>query len=243
MIKKFLLLIFLSSSISASNIPSNESTTGTALTLRHFHTFSSIFKSLTEVNIEKENELTTKKEFQFGIRARIHNNIKLSSYFKRAYGQRHLDDWTVENSNWHWKDSSDRGENILGVGVSLRELFDVNILEFRTTLERNFESSQSTLKLRPGITHIFLRKGSPFINFFLQYEVYFPINFHEETVYKSGIYTGALYHWKKNIKPGFFVKITRTKWTNSQTAISRNVPTYLSTDSKTIFGFNINLYY
>lgn len=243
MIKTLFLLLLISESIIASNIPKDESSTGLGLSLRHFHKFSATTKSLIEMNIEKENELTTRKEFKIGARYRLHQNIKVSAYFKRSYGVRHQNDWIKENGSWVWLNSSDRGENTFGTDLSYRTIYQDNILELRSTLERNLFNDQTTIKIRPGITHLFLKTGSPFINLFLQYEAYFPLNYHEKKIYKHGIYSGILYHWRDMIKPGLFIKFTKSTWNNSDDASIRNVPNYEVTESSTVFGTSINFYY
>ncbi|GEM_PF-4267457 len=243
MTRVLILTFLISLSSYASNTPESESSIGAGLSLRHFHKFSPLIKSLIELNIEPENSTTTKKELQLGARFRLHQNIKVSGYYRNSYGLRHQDDWIKENNIWKWIDSSKRRESILGTNIILRAVYLDNILELRTSLERNFHNQQNTMKIRPGITHLFMNSGSPFINLFLQYEAYFPLNYHEKLIYKHGLYTGMLYHWKKWIKPGLFLKYTTTVWQNSEDAISRNVPSYNISDTSTIIGVNINFYY
>lgn len=243
MIKILALFSLINGSILASNSPQDESTTGLGLSLRNFHKFTPKIKSLLEINIEKENELTTRKEFKLGARYRLHQNIKASAYFKRSYGLRHENDWIKVDHTWLWFNSSDRGENTFGTDLSYRTIFKDNIIELRAKLERNLFNDNTVITLRPGITHLFLKNGSPFINLYLQYEAYFPMNFHEKMIYKHGIYSGILYHWSNMIKPGLFIKYTKSSWNNSNEAQSRNVPNYEVAETSTIFGLSINFYY
>lgn len=237
-----ILSIFISNTL-ASNTPNSESSSGGALHIRHFHKFSSKLKSISELSLSREHEHTSSKTASFGLRYRIHTNIKLSTYYKFAQGLRHQDDWIKEQGSWLWRDSSSRSENIFGLSASIKEILNSNIFELRSTLERNFYNDHNLLKLRPGVTHLFMKDGSPFLNAFLQYEMYLPLNFHEETIYKHGVYTGLLYHYNSTVKPGIFFKIIKSKWTNSSEAIKRNVPTYSLEDTSKVFGLNINLYY
>ena len=243
MIKWITIFFCISTSSFASKVPLNEKSAGVSANLKHFHRFSPSIKSLVELNTGKENKLSQRRDFKLGLRARIHKNVKISAYYQRSYGLRHQNDWIVKDGKWHWIDSSDRGENIFGTSISLKELVSLNILEFKTSIERNFKNNHNTLKLRPGITHIFLNDGSPFINIFLQYEAYFPLNYHDELIYKKGIYSGVLYHWRKNIKPGLFFKVTESTWSNSDTAISKGVEAYKVKDRNSSIGLTLNLYY
>ncbi|CBW25860.1 putative exported protein [Halobacteriovorax marinus SJ] len=240
MIKKVILLLLLSSMAWSSNIPKEASKTDPSLVLRHFHKFNSKVKSLITFSLK---EGSSDKDLSLSLRYRLHSNFHIATNFKRSYGLRHDDDWVKENGVWKWKETKTRGENIFGVHLNAKKIFQDNIFELRTTIERNNSNSNNTLILRPGVTHIFFKGGAPIINIYARYALYLPMNFSEETIYKQSLYAGVTYHYNSFFKPGLFFKRTSTKWTNSKNAKELQVPSYSVAESTNSIGLALNFYY
>ncbi|MBT7608960.1 MAG: hypothetical protein HN576_04345 [Bacteriovoracaceae bacterium] len=249
MTKICLALSFLISvAASADHAPSNNSPSmGQAAVVRFFYKtpkFSNLieYKQHTEVDTQKESGLT------LGSRYRLHRNFKAGLFFSRRQGLRHDDDWVKDNNNdWVWQNTNNRAENFVIFELSPRMLLPFLsgktwVFEFRMRGERNLENDHNSLKLKPGLTYFWLKNGAPFMNFFLQYEAYLPLNYGTETIYQTWIYTGFLFHWSKRFKPGLFFTKYEKKWGPSATFnTSSPGETYLVTESSSILGLSLNI--
>lgn len=195
-----------------------------------------------DVNTRKENSLT------LGTRYRLHRNFKIGAFFSRRQGQRHDDDWIDDGSgNWFWRNTNNRSENYAILELAPRFLADFLpgkkwVFEFRIRGENNFDNKQNTLKLKPGLTYFWFKEGKPFMNLFLQYEAYLPLNYGEETIYETWIYTGLLFHWSERFKPGLFFTKYNRKWTTSARArAARPTQPYLTELDGSFIGVNLNI--
>ena len=114
------------------------------------------------------------------------------------------------------------------------------IAEFRTLLETNFYNDDHTLKFRPGLTHIYMGKKGPLFNFFLQTEVYIPLNYGRETIYEKWLYLGGLYHYSKFFKPGLFFTMYEKKWSSTDEFFIIKNDRYTNTEKGSMFGLTLN---
>jgi hypothetical protein len=200
------------------------------------------YKQQTEIASQKESSLT------LGSRYRLHRNFKLGLFFSRRQGLRHDDDWILDStSDWVWQNTNNRAENFVIIELSPRMLMPFLpgkrwVFEFRTRGERNLENDHNTLKLKPGLTYFWLKEGAPFMNFFLQYEAYLPLNYGIESIYQSWIYTGFLFHWSNRFKPGLFFTKYEKKWGPSALFETKKAgETYTNTESGSILGLSLNI--
>jgi len=244
MIKKFLFIFLLSSNIFAGGVPAeNETGLNSKVILRHFHKFSPKINSLLEYNWSKEELLRKEQSIKLGFKYRIHNNVKLGLFYKKAYGLRHDDDWVWQNAKWKWNETNSRGENFLIAEAGYKRLVDKFILETRLTYEHNFFNDHDAIKIRPGFTYLVLDQGAAFINLFLNYEAYLPLNFSEKSIYEHWIYTGLLYHYSDVIKPGVFYNYKKGYWTSSKDFKARNSSSYEVSSNSHYLGVSLNIYY
>jgi hypothetical protein len=250
MIKAYFLLFLLSAPqyLYASNLPSDSSSSlGQAGVIRLFYKSSGFvslikYKQQTRMNSQKESRIT------LGSRYRLFRNLKVGLFFSRRQGIRHDDDWLKNSSGtWMWQNTNNRAENYAILEVSPRMLMPFLpgknwVFEFRTRAERNLENDQNTLKLKPILTYFWLKGGSPFMNFFLQYEAYLPLNYGTESIYQTWIYSGFLFHWSNRFKPGLFFTKYEKKWGHSTLFKSLNpTETYTNKESGSILGLSLNI--
>ena len=138
------------------------------------------------------------KTFEVGGKYRLLRNLKLGAYYGR-----------------HFKDTGD--ENVGILELSPRFLLDFLpgerwVGEFRVRYIENFSRHERSLRMRPGLTYFWFRNGSPFINFFAQYEFYRSLDYGAKAVYAHWSYLGALYHHSEIVKfsPFFSYAIEKT---------------------------------
>lgn len=244
MIKKTILLLSITSSIFAGNVPTeSDSGLNSKIVLRYFHKFSPKINSLIEYDWTKEELERKEKSIKLGFKYRIHHNIKLGLFYKRAYGLRHDDDWVWSNASWKWNETNSRGENFLIAEGGYKKLVNNFILETRFTYEHNFFNDQDAIKLRPGFTYLLLDGGAAYLNLFLNYEAYIPLNFSEKSIYQHGIYTGLLYHYSDIIKPGVFYNFKKSYWTSSKDFKARSSGSYEVANPSHHLGVSLNIYY
>jgi len=213
---------------------------------RTFYPYKKV-KLLGELEFRQEENNRNYKALRLGGKYRLHRNLKLGAYFKRAYGLRHDDDW-VKPDKWKWLDSESRGENLFSIEASARTLLNSLpggswVGEFRLQNEMNLHNDQNVFKLRPGLTYIWTKNGKAFINFYAQYEVYMPTNFSDESIYEKWAYLGSLYHFTKSLKFGVFYSQKSVTWTTSQTSTDLGNGKYSVTDKVQYLGIQINHYW
>lgn len=230
-----------------ASIPNDEkSEKNSRYIVRYFQKFTPKIKSLIEYDYRTDTGNKSVQNLKLGARYRIHKNLKLGAFYKIAKGQRHDDDWVWKSWTWKWEDTQDRSEDMIQLEASYRNnLFGLEntTFEIRLSDEVNFYNDQNSLKLRPGITHFFFNDKGPSFNLYAFYEAYIPLNYGESTIYEQWIYTGLIYHFNKNIKPGVFYNYKSGTWTQSQDFKDRNLGSYQADHSSHYLGLNLNLYY
>jgi hypothetical protein len=247
MIKKILPLLAVPTLVFGSNIPKDEtSQTNSRYIFRYFHKFTPKIKSLLEYDYRTEANNNSVKNLKLGARYRLHKNFKVGAFYKLAKGQRHDDDWVWKNWTWLWQDTKDRSEDIIQIEASYKNnllTLENTIFEIRLSDELNLYNDQNSIKLRPGITHFFFNDEGPTFNLYAFYEAYIPLNYSKSTIYEHWLYTGAIYHYSKILKPGLFYNYKSGTWTSSKDFKDRNLGSYSAKHSSHYFGLNLNVYY
>jgi len=170
---------------------------------------------------EDEDSEFRYRSFTLGPYYRVHKNVKIGAFYRFQLGARHDDDWVQPPSLWDWKDSRKRGEHVFILDATPRAQLSFLpgenwVLALKTRYLYNTFNKQSTLKLRPGLTYFWLKGLDPFMNFFLQYEVYLPLNYGESSIYETWLYAGTLYHATEHVKIGGFGALRNVVWGTSQ---------------------------
>lgn len=253
MIRFLFLFIFSFSAMADHHNPDDESPgTTPAAVLRVHHKRGNILYRFAYEHIT-EVVGRTDKRYSLGLRYRFHKNFKAGLYFSRRYGQRHDEDWiagTIPNAqnpsvnDWIWKDTNNRAEDFVGLELVPRTLVHFLpgtwIAEFRTLVETNSYNDDHTLKLRPGLTHIYMGDSGPLFNFFLQTEIYIPLNYGRETIYEKWLYLGGLYHYSKIFKPGIFFTMYEKKWSSTDAFFAKKGDHYTSSEKGNMVGLTLN---
>lgn len=220
------------------------------LVARGFYKYKMDINLLTEIENRSEGLDLDYKHLRYGLKYRVHENIKIGVYLKHAVGLRHDNDW-VKNTGtgkWGWTDSSSRVENLLMTEVTSRLLLDNYLLknfmaEFRVQYNYNFNFNLHMLKIRPSLTYFLTKNGKAFMNLYINNEFYMALNFHESSIYQQWLYLGAQYHYSKKLKLGGFLARMVGTWTSSDDFIDRTGESYSKNISGTYLGFNINYYF
>lgn len=238
----FLSLLIPLSKIEA-NTPSNDDSFNQMYSIRSFYR-SYGFNTMAEYrylnNEVRENERT----LTLGSRYRIHPNLKLGAFYQLAYGLRHDEDWVKINDRWQWRDTSDRNEDILMVELSPRTLLEFLpgetwSGELRIRFRHNLFNDNNTILLRPGLSYYWFRKGEIFMNFYLQHELYLPLNYGQSTLYQQWTYLGMIYHLAKNIKISPSLSIGKITWEHTDSFKTATGNTYSVKESFSNLGLTL----
>jgi hypothetical protein len=246
MIKILLCFLLITSAFADHHIPDDESpgTTPAAVLRVHHKRGNTLYRFDYEHNTEVVNR--TDKRYTLGVRYRFFEHLKAGIYYSKRYGQRHDEDWILGPNppTWIWRDTDSRAENFVGIELIPRMLVEFLpgtwIAEFRTLIERNFFNDNNTVKLRPGLTHIYMGKSGPLFNLFFQYEAYIPLNYGRETLYEQWLYLGALYHWSKIFKPGVFFTMYEKKWSSTDAFFMKKGEHFTNTEKGNMVGVSLN---
>lgn len=196
---------------------------------------------LAEVYDSSQTDGRENRSVMLGSYYRLLDNLKVGAFYRAEEGVRHDEDWVKTNGSWGWVDTNGRVENELILDASPRA--ELSFLpgahwvgELKTRYLYDFFDSDQYLIVRPGLTYFWLREGEPFINFFLQYELWFPLNFGEKTVYETWAYLGALYHLDDQVQLGAYGALKQQFWssTAAYTALTGN--TYVVEGDSLVLG-------
>lgn len=158
---------------------------------------------------------------------RLHRNLKLGAFYKLQRGVWHDDDWILlEDDTWKWRDTSSRNEHVFVLDASPRVQLPFLpgsswVGELKSRYYYNAFNDHQTITVRSGITYFWLDKMQPFLNFYLQYEMYFPLNYGKALIYERWIYLGTLYHLNSMFKFGIFGAERQVVWGESEDFNSR----------------------
>lgn len=154
-----------------------------------------------------------------GFYHRFDKEKKLGLFFLQKKGQRHLDDWVVDqNGNWYWINSENRDEQEFHLDYTLRhrpDIFSPVVYSFIPKVTYNFFNTHAMLVLTGEFNYFFLIKGRPFLSSHTRFATYTPLNFKGDNLYKYGLYQKFLYHISKQYILGFGLNYFVERWTPS----------------------------
>ena len=116
------------------------------------------------------------------------------------------------------------------------------------------DTNETKYIVRPGLMYYWLKGDQPFMNFYLQYEAHFALNFGNRALTESWAYFGFLYHITDSVALGLNIARAQWWWTTSDSVTSiapdqqcavapgaASVPCnqiqYTTTDRAWVFGF------
>jgi len=148
---------------------------------------------------------------------RLHENLKAGAFYRVQRGERHDDDWGARNSVWEWRDTASRNEHLLMGDVTPRALLPFLpgrnwVLEIKSRYMYNFANDEQTVTVRPGLMYVLFLGGSPLLNFFIQYELYFPLNYGTRTIYEQWAYAGIIFHVSEPVQAGLYGSYGKVTW-------------------------------
>jgi hypothetical protein len=174
---------------------------------------------------------------------RLLDNLKVGAFYLAETGVRHDADWFKDpaDGTWKWANTNGRVESNVVLDASPRAELGflpggswVGELKLRYFYDL-FDSEQSLLA-RPGLTYFWLREGRPFLNFFLQYEMWFPLNFGHRAIYDSWAYLGALYHLSPVVQLGGYTAYRQQWWSSTQAYTNLTGQTYTVEGDAAVLG-------
>ncbi len=217
MIRIFLFLLLLSQNIFSAHLPKEEGQEFES-NLRIFKRYGENLHFLVEIKSRNEVEENTVKSFRTGGYVRLKKNWKLGLFYENVRGQLYSDDWNRKWQSgqwvWFWKDTSERSEDLYTIDLTYRSQLDSNwVFELKNRFTYNEFNSNKFIRIRPGATYFWKKDAMPFINWFLQYEIYLPLSdYSDETIYERWGYAGLLYHLHSNYKIGAFMARKKVIW-------------------------------
>jgi hypothetical protein len=167
-----------------------------------------------------ETDTVFYNSFMLGAYYRVISNLRLGLFYQRQYGVRHDLDWQWHPPNWSWASVNGRGEDVIVVDATPRLLLDTLglnnwVAEVKLRYFYNFFNDQQTLTARPGLTYFWTKDNDPFVQIFIQYELYFPLNYGVIPVYQTWAYLGFLYNWTRNFQLGLTTSLHSVTWGNT----------------------------
>jgi len=175
--------------------------------------------------LEKEPSQFRYRSLTLGPYRRIHKNVKVGAFYRFQQGARHDDDWIqpppATPDVWDWRDTRDRGEHLFILDATPRVELpflpgESWVLALKGRYLYNTFNAQHTLQLKPGLTYFWMKGMDPFLNLFLNYELYLPLNYGVSRVYETWLYAGALYHASERVKVGAYGAFKKVVWGTSQ---------------------------
>ena len=242
MIKIFIFL-FLNSFNLYGNTPSPTNTSNQEFNLRGFYKLSGL-NNMAEYKFRANEKRSNQTLFTLGSRYRLLNNLNIGLFYQLEKGARHVDDWILQEGRWQWRETEDRAEDNIIIELSPKFLFEFLpgerwVFELRTRGKLNLFNDQETIKVRPGLTFYWFKDSSPFMNFYLQHEVYFAMNYGQDTIYQRWTYLGMLYHYSKKLKISPFINFGFERWSNTDSFFRQTGNTYSVKENFNNIGLNL----
>lgn len=232
----------------AATTPESESTSGNEIKFKFF---------------KRKNNLTHHLQIQVG-NSGVHkslNQIKIGSYFRFfnrqklglstliINGKRRTDDWQNKNNiGWKWNDEKNRSETLIELDYSRKfspfvksqsVLSPLN-LELKTSYLFNFDNSDQTLIIKPTTSYFWAQGLIPKYSLHMSLPFYFPINFEQQQIYKSGFYLGGLYHYSRLYQFGVYYRYSKLNWTESEDFKTKKpTQSYQSTEIDQVLGLEV----
>ncbi len=204
-IKKFLLsaLIVFQTSAWASHVPLDQkSDEGQEFVTRIFYIDQNL-TTLLEISAANQLENQQYRSILLGQYYRFHENLRAGVFYKRQTGFRHDKDWVTDPViEWRWKNTNNRAENLAIFDISPKVLLSFLpgdwSFDLKTRFEHNFFNDHQNLRLIPTLTYYWIRKSKPFLNFYVQQEEAYPLNYDSVSPNEKWTYLGILYSLNSN---------------------------------------------
>ncbi len=238
-IKKLVLLVIqiFCICIEAAQVPVDKNSgTDSELTTRIFY-IKSDWTTLAEITAVNQFQDQRYRSVLLGEYFRFHENIRAGLFYKRQTGFRHDADWVNESvGQWRWNDTNDRSEDLAIIDVSPRVLLsflpgDGWSFDLKTRFEHNFFNQNENLRLVPTLTYYWIHEDSPFLNFYIQNEKVFPLNYDSVKPNEEWIYLGMLYSYNSNWQIGVTASEKTLSWKNTEEFFQKTGATYTSKNS------------
>jgi len=226
----------------AGNIPGNlPSGTEPEITARFFLKHEP-WLLYAEVYDSWQTDSRNQRSVLLGSYYRLADNLKVGAFYLAQEGDRHDEDWIKgADGTWQWANTNSRLENLFVLDASPRLMLGFLpgerwVGELKTRYFYNFFDSEQSLVLRPGLTYFWLKGGAPFLDFFLQYEMWFPLNFGHKTIYEDWAYLGALYHLADYAQLGGYVAYKQQFWSSTDAYSGLTGNSYVVEGDSTVIG-------
>jgi hypothetical protein len=158
------------------------------------------------------------KYLKFGSYFKLKDGRKIGAFVSVNSGLRHTNDWIKSGHDWIWQDTSSRSETLFHLNFSQRYVpqFDLPLVfEIKTEYQYNTFNNQQLIILKPGMNYFYLVEGRPRYSFHLGVPLYIPMNFEKNTIYKTGMYFGLMYHHDPTLQFGVSLESRTETWTES----------------------------
>jgi hypothetical protein len=176
------------------------------------------------------------RSLRAGAYFRLFKYMKLGAFYRLQAGAIHSNDWIGEERpvgsgewQWWWKNTIRRAEHGLMVDIIIRHPLAFLpgkswVMEWKMGYRLNgFHDdyyaqnyTQHTLNFRPGLTYFLLKTGRPILNFFLQWDLYFPLNYEPKGFYGGYVYFGILGHIARVYQLGLTIAYRKARWVTSE---------------------------
>lgn len=242
MIKIFILFFALNLNCYGNNTPSPTNTSNQEFNLRGFYKFFNL-NTMAEYKFRANEKRSNQNFLTLGARYRLLNNLNIGLFYQLEKGARHVDDWILQNNVWQWRETEDRAEDNIIVELAPKFLFEFLpgerwVFELRTRGKLNLFNEQETIKIRPGLTYYWFQEGQPFMSFYLQHEIYFAMNYGQDTIYQRWTYLGMLYHYSKKLKFSPFINFGFERWSNTDSFTKQTGSVYSVRENFNNIGLN-----
>ncbi len=168
-------------------------------------------------------------------------NLRAGLFYQRQYGFRHDADWIRDPVvEWKWANTNGRGEDLLIFDFSPKLLLSFLpgtnwSFEFKARYEYNFFNRNQSLRLAPTLTYFWIRNGEAFLNFFLQEDQVFPLNYGKKLVNEQWTYLGVLYNYDSQWQAGLYGSRKKQSWVSTDEYEQVEAP-YRVTTSGSMIG-------
>ena len=142
---------------------------------------------------------------------------------------------------------SRNSENVISLDLIPRHLLDflpaktwVGELRLRSTF--NLTSGHKLLKVRPKLTYFHFKNGAPFVNLYIQSELYFPHNNSNRTISETWYYLGTLFHLTDWFKIGPYYAFWERHWYSTEGFANEWSRSYEIKQSAHLIGLSTNFY-
>ena len=237
----FFFVICVSSFANAAPVPPGPVPGGAepAMNLRFFFNHEPL-SYYADIAVTSETDRRVLKSGTLGAYYQLFDELRLGAFYKRSYGIRHDEDW-ITTGQWAWRNTNDRGEDFWILDATPRVSLDFFghenfVAELKSRFINNIYNHNQTLSVRPGLTYFWLKDDQAFINFFLQYELQFALNFGIQSVNEKWLYLGALYRAASFLDIGIYNALKWETWGNYADYTRRGGADYKITTQTYVIG-------